>query len=135
MLPLYPELIVNIKTIPGLDYIEEDGERLRIGASARLRDVAGSKMLGERYSVICEAARAVAGPQIRNVATMGETSARTCAAGITATRPTWGVQWIAPARAGALLRHKGGQSLSCGDRRQEMLCGFVLQTLPWRLRP
>ena len=71
VLPLYPELIVNIKTIPGLEYIEEDGERLRIGALARLCDIAGSKVLGERYTVICEAARAVAGPQIRNVATIG----------------------------------------------------------------
>ena len=71
VLPQYPELIVNIKTIPGLDYIEEDGERLRIGALARLCDLAGSRLLQERYGVICEAALAVAGPQIRNVATIG----------------------------------------------------------------
>ncbi|MDR3570341.1 MAG: FAD binding domain-containing protein [Syntrophobacteraceae bacterium] len=71
VLPRYPELIVNIKTIPGLGYIEEDGERLRIGALARLCELAGSKLLRERYAVLCEAAGAVAGPQIRNVATVG----------------------------------------------------------------
>ncbi len=71
VLPQYPELIVNIKTIPGLDYIEEDAGGLRIGALARLADVAGSQLLRERYGVIAEAARAVAGPQIRNVATVG----------------------------------------------------------------
>ena len=71
VLPQYPELIINVKTIPGLDYIEEDEERLRIGGLARLCEVAASKLLRERYAVISEAASAVAGPQIRNVATVG----------------------------------------------------------------
>jgi xanthine dehydrogenase YagS FAD-binding subunit len=71
LLPDYPDLIVNIKTIPGLDYIREDGERLKIGALTRLADVALSGLLQENYGIISEGARAVAGPQIRNVATVG----------------------------------------------------------------
>jgi xanthine dehydrogenase YagS FAD-binding subunit len=70
-LPDYPEAVINIKTIPGLDYIREDGDMLRIGTLARLSDVIKSPILKERYSLLVEAACSVASPQIRNVATLG----------------------------------------------------------------
>lgn len=70
-LPEYPEAIVNIKTVTGLDYIREDQGILRIGALARLTDLANSPLLRERYGALAEAAHAVASPQIRNVATIG----------------------------------------------------------------
>ena len=70
-LPEYPEAIVNIKTITGLDYIREDKGMLRIGSLARLSDLANSPLLRQRYGALAEAARAVASPQIRNVATIG----------------------------------------------------------------
>lgn len=70
-LPVCPEAIVNIKTITGLDYIREDEGVLRIGALARLADIANSPLLRERYGALAEAARAVASPQIRNTATIG----------------------------------------------------------------
>ena len=37
--PEYPELVVNLKTIPGLDYIKEDNLGLRIGALTRLHAI------------------------------------------------------------------------------------------------
>ena len=40
ILPTYPEALVNIKTIPGLDRIEEKDGTLFIGALARLEDIA-----------------------------------------------------------------------------------------------
>jgi xanthine dehydrogenase YagS FAD-binding subunit len=67
----YPEAVINIKTIPGLDYIEEDDSSLKIGALARLADMVRSPLLKERYRVLAEAAHAVATPQVRNVATLG----------------------------------------------------------------
>jgi xanthine dehydrogenase YagS FAD-binding subunit len=70
-LPEYPEAIVNLKTIPGLDGIREDAGGLRIGALAKLSDLACSPLLRKRYGVLAEAAHAVASPQIRNVATIG----------------------------------------------------------------
>ncbi|MEI6824633.1 MAG: FAD binding domain-containing protein [Desulfuromonadales bacterium] len=70
-LPLYPEALVNIKTIRGLDYIREDKDMLRIGALTRLADMAHSPLLRQRYGALAEAAHAVATPQIRNVATLG----------------------------------------------------------------
>ncbi|TWJ17518.1 FAD binding domain-containing protein [Geobacter argillaceus] len=70
-LPEYPEAIVNIKTITGLDQIWTDEGVLRIGALARLVDLANSPLLRERYGALAEAAHSVASPQLRNVATIG----------------------------------------------------------------
>ena len=67
----YPEAIINIKTIPDLAYIREDGDILRIGALATLSDMARSPLLRERYNVLAEAAYSVATPQVRNMATLG----------------------------------------------------------------
>ena len=71
ILPDYPEAIINIKTIPGLDYIRKDRNVLRIGALARLSTLSRSPLLNEKYKVLAEAAHAVASPQIRNMATLG----------------------------------------------------------------
>ncbi|MEW6424631.1 MAG: FAD binding domain-containing protein [Bacillota bacterium] len=67
----YPQVVVNIKTISGLDYITEDGDLLKIGALARLSSIASSPLLRDYYSVLAEAAHSVATPQIRNMATIG----------------------------------------------------------------
>ena len=66
----YPEAIINIKTIPNLNYIQEDGNELRIGALARLSDIANSPIIKKRCGVLNEAALSVGSPQIRNVATI-----------------------------------------------------------------
>ena len=41
----YPETIVNIKTIPGLSYIKEEGSVLRVGAMTTLADIAASPVI------------------------------------------------------------------------------------------
>jgi len=71
VLPTYPELLVNIKSIPGLDSIERDKGGVKIGALAKLADVAASPLLKEEYPMLAEAAQAVAVPQIRNMGTIG----------------------------------------------------------------
>jgi xanthine dehydrogenase YagS FAD-binding subunit len=67
----YPEAVVNIKTIRGLDKIVESKGTLRIGALAKLSALVNSPLLNERYAALAEAARTVATPQIRNAATLG----------------------------------------------------------------
>lgn len=67
----YPEAIINIKTIPGLDYIREDGDYLRIGTLTRLSSMVRSPLINEKYRLLAEAARTIASPQIRNLATLG----------------------------------------------------------------
>jgi NADPH-dependent glutamate synthase beta subunit-like oxidoreductase len=67
----YPEAVINIKTIGGLDYIKKDKSGLRIGALTRLTDIAGSLEVKEEYKLLAEAAYSVASPHIRNMATLG----------------------------------------------------------------
>jgi NADPH-dependent glutamate synthase beta subunit-like oxidoreductase/CO/xanthine dehydrogenase FAD-binding subunit len=71
VLPTYPELLVNIKSIPGLDRIEQDEGGLKIGALAKLADIAASPLVKEEYPMLAEAARSAATPQVRNMGTIG----------------------------------------------------------------
>lgn len=70
-LPDYPDAVVNVKTIPGLDAIAEDEEGLRIGALAPLSSIVASPLVKSEYAVLAAAARTVATPQIRNMGTLG----------------------------------------------------------------
>lgn len=67
----YPEAVVNIKNIAGLDQIVERKGTLRIGALTKLSSLVNSPLLSEHYAALVEAARSVATPQIRNAATIG----------------------------------------------------------------
>jgi len=71
ILPDYPDTVVNIKTIPNLDYIREEGGVLKIGALAKLEKVAQSPLVKERYKLLAEAAGSVATPQVRRMGTIG----------------------------------------------------------------
>ncbi len=71
ILPDYPEIVINIKTIPNLDYISEDAGGLKIGALARLGNIAQSQMVKSKYKLLAEAAEAVATPQVRRMGTIG----------------------------------------------------------------
>jgi xanthine dehydrogenase YagS FAD-binding subunit len=70
ILPDYPETLINLKTIHGLNYIKKDAKGLKIGALTTLADIAKTPMIKERYKVLADAAHAVAAPQIRNMATI-----------------------------------------------------------------
>jgi len=67
----YPELLVNLKTVEGLANIKDDENTLKIGALTRLSDIQKNQRIREKYSVLAEAARAVASPNIRKMATIG----------------------------------------------------------------
>jgi xanthine dehydrogenase YagS FAD-binding subunit len=71
VVPEYPEAVINIKTIDGLDYIRNDEKVLTIGALARLVDIVKSPEVNEDFKLLAEAANSVASPQIRNMATIG----------------------------------------------------------------
>jgi xanthine dehydrogenase YagS FAD-binding subunit len=71
ILPDYPEAVINIKTIPGLDKIEEKKQGLKIGALTKLADVALHPLVKKQYSILSKAAESVATPEIRNMATLG----------------------------------------------------------------
>ena len=66
-----PEWVVNIKTIPGLNFVRWDPEKnLRIGALTTLAQIAQSAELKESCAVLTQAAAVVASPQIRNLGTL-----------------------------------------------------------------
>jgi xanthine dehydrogenase YagS FAD-binding subunit len=68
----YPEAVINIKNLAGMDRIEEiGGGCLRIGPLARLADIVRSPLIREKAPVLSEAAETVATPEIRNMATIG----------------------------------------------------------------
>jgi xanthine dehydrogenase YagS FAD-binding subunit len=71
ILPTYPESIVNLKTIPGLDSIKEEDGMLRIGALARLHDIAVNPTVKDRYPALAIAAHRTASPNIRQMGTIG----------------------------------------------------------------
>ncbi len=70
-LPEYPDAVINIKTIGGLDYIEKDQTGLKIGALAKLDDITRSPVIKEEHKLLADAAYSVATPQIRTMATIG----------------------------------------------------------------
>jgi xanthine dehydrogenase YagS FAD-binding subunit len=71
ILPEYPQALINVKTLIGLDYIREDKDVLKIGALAKLSAIVDDPVINNRYQVLAKAAKTVANPQIRNMGTIG----------------------------------------------------------------
>jgi len=71
ILPRYPEAVINIKTIPGLEFIKEEGDVLRAGALTRLEDIGTDSTIREKYTALAEAAERTASPHIREMGTIG----------------------------------------------------------------
>jgi xanthine dehydrogenase YagS FAD-binding subunit len=71
ILPTYPEALVNIKTIPGLDFITYKDGMLTIGALTRLEDIATNEIIKDEYPALAEAARRTASTHLREMGTIG----------------------------------------------------------------
>jgi xanthine dehydrogenase YagS FAD-binding subunit len=71
ILAAYPTALINIKTIPGLDYIKEEGGVLEIGATTRLADIAAHPVIKRKYTALAQAAGRVATPHVRDMGTIG----------------------------------------------------------------
>jgi len=63
--------VVDISRIKELDYIADDGDRVRIGALTKLQSIADSPIIREKVPVLADAIREMASWQIRNIATIG----------------------------------------------------------------
>ncbi|MDR1217298.1 MAG: FAD-dependent oxidoreductase, partial [Oscillospiraceae bacterium] len=70
ILPIYPKNVVNIKSIPGLDYIKEENSTLKIGATTRLSDLAENETVLSKYTALAQAAKAVSSPHLRDMSTI-----------------------------------------------------------------
>jgi len=80
-----PGGLVNIKKIPGLSKIQENGGSLRIGALATIRDLETSAVLREKLPVLWDSAHQFASLQVRNTATIGGNICRASPSGETLT--------------------------------------------------
>lgn len=63
--------LISIRNLPGLDYIKEDKEGIRIGALTTHRTVETSEVVRRRLPLLAEAVHAVGTVQIRNWGTIG----------------------------------------------------------------
>jgi len=69
--------MVNIKTIPDLDNITDDGS-LKIGALTKLTDIVESSVVQSKWASLAEGALKVATPQLRNMGTIGGNLCQEC---------------------------------------------------------
>ena len=78
-----PDCLVNIKRIPGMSTIQENGGSLRIGPLVTIREIETSKLVRERLPLLWESCHQFASLQIRNTATIGGNICRASPSGET----------------------------------------------------
>jgi xanthine dehydrogenase YagS FAD-binding subunit len=66
-----PEIVVDLKSIPGLSYIREEKDEVHIGAMTSLAELAENPLIKDDYAGLHAAAKSVATPQLRNMGTVG----------------------------------------------------------------
>jgi xanthine dehydrogenase YagS FAD-binding subunit len=71
ILPAYPEALVNIKTVAGLDFLKEEKGVLRIGALTPLEDIGKEPLIRGKYAALAQAASRTASPHLREMGTLG----------------------------------------------------------------
>jgi xanthine dehydrogenase YagS FAD-binding subunit len=64
-------IVVNVKSLPGLNRIESGAERWTIGALVNISEIEDHDGLRKQFPGVHEAASEIASQQIRNVATLG----------------------------------------------------------------
>jgi xanthine dehydrogenase YagS FAD-binding subunit len=107
-----PERVVSVKAVPELQGIGADGEGgLRVGGAVTLTDLAASAEVRERYPAAAWAAAYAAGPQIRNLGTVG---------GNLCQRPRC---WYFRLGYGLLPRWNGESMVRAGDNRYHAILG------------
>jgi carbon-monoxide dehydrogenase medium subunit len=80
-----PGGLINIKKIPGLGGIQENGGSLRIGPLTTIREIETSALVRDKLAVLWEASHQFASLQIRNTATIGGNICRASPSGETLT--------------------------------------------------
>jgi aerobic carbon-monoxide dehydrogenase medium subunit len=66
-----PEYLVDINELRDLEYIEEEGGEIRIGALTRHVDLLKSELLAQHFPIFGDAEQVIADPVVRNRGTIG----------------------------------------------------------------
>ena len=69
--PNLPDTLVAISEIPNADYIKEENGYIKIGALAKLCDIAADETVLSKAPALAQAAKLVASPELRNMGTIG----------------------------------------------------------------
>jgi CO/xanthine dehydrogenase FAD-binding subunit len=66
-----PKCLMDLKSIPGLDYVQKTGDGgLKIGTLASISSVVGSPLVRRNYPILAQAAGSIAATQIQNRGTV-----------------------------------------------------------------
>ncbi len=66
-----PETLIDLNKVEGLSYIREEADALAIGAMTRESDLEEADLIQEKYPMLADAARVIADPVVRHMATVG----------------------------------------------------------------
>jgi len=67
-----PDVVVDLRSIPnGEAIVELEDGRVRIGATARISDIARNALIRDRYSALAQACDVVGSPALRHMGTIG----------------------------------------------------------------
>jgi aerobic carbon-monoxide dehydrogenase medium subunit len=66
-----PAYLIDINRIPGLDSLQERNGFLCIGALTREADLEHAELVRTQYPIVCDTARVIGDPLVRNLATIG----------------------------------------------------------------
>jgi xanthine dehydrogenase YagS FAD-binding subunit len=66
-----PDLVIDLKSIPGLASIQKEKDGVRVGALTTVAALAADPMIRQDYPGLSAAAASLATPQLRNVGTVG----------------------------------------------------------------
>jgi 4-hydroxybenzoyl-CoA reductase subunit beta len=66
-----PSHVVGLRTIAGLDFVKEEPGVLRLGAMLTIAELAKSDVVTKRFASLAAAAAQIAGPQLREMGTLG----------------------------------------------------------------
>ena len=67
----YPNLVIDLKTIPDTEYIREEDGVLKIGAGTKLVDIIADETVKTKYPVLAQAAAKVSSPTVRHMGSIG----------------------------------------------------------------
>src|SRR5262249_12424804 len=66
-----PAYLIDLNRLPGLDQIQERNGFLCIGGLTREADLERAELVRAQYPIVCDTARVIGDPLVRNLATIG----------------------------------------------------------------
>jgi aerobic carbon-monoxide dehydrogenase medium subunit len=104
-----PGLLVDLNHLPGLSYVDETSQGLRVGSLTRHSQLVGSEVLSARYPAMAAAAPLISDPLVRNRGTIGGSLAHADPAG------DWGSVMLALGAQVVARSASGERTIDVGD--------------------